>query len=81
MAQKDYDTEKVTIRLPKRYIAMLDFLVEIDDYSTRSEAIRSSVRDMIYERVDLAMDKMKKMQDAEQTLREMDQFKKEYLQQ
>jgi Arc/MetJ-type ribon-helix-helix transcriptional regulator len=73
------DLEKVTIRLPERYIRALDFLVKVDDFPSRSEAIRAAIRDFIYERVDIVMEKVKKMDEAEKTLAAMEQFETEYL--
>ncbi len=73
------ELEKVTIRLPERYIRALDFLVKVDDFPSRSEAIRAAIRDFIYERVDVVMDKVKKMEEAERTLGAMEQFESEYL--
>lgn len=73
------ELEKVTIRLPERYIRALDFLVKVDDFPSRSEAIRAAIRDFIYERVDVVMDKVKKMEEAERTLEAMEQFESEYL--
>lgn len=55
------ETEKVTIRLPKKYLEDINFLVEHDDFPSRSEAIRTAVRDMLYYRVELVAEKAKKM--------------------
>ena len=71
--------EKVTIRLPERYVLAFDFLVKVDDFPSRSEAIRAAIRDFIYERVDVVMDKVKKMEEAEKTLAAMEVFESEYL--
>jgi Arc/MetJ-type ribon-helix-helix transcriptional regulator len=73
------ELEKVTIRLPERYVRALDFLVKVDDFPSRSEAIRAAIRDFVYERVDVVMDKVKKMEEAEKTLEAMEQFESEYL--
>jgi Arc/MetJ-type ribon-helix-helix transcriptional regulator len=73
------ELEKVTIRLPERYIRALDFLVKVDDFPSRSEAIRAAIRDFVYERVDVVMEKVKKMEEAEKTLAAMEQFESEYL--
>jgi Arc/MetJ-type ribon-helix-helix transcriptional regulator len=73
------DTEKVTIRIPPRHLRALDFLVEIDDFPSRSEAIRAAIRDLIYARTELVMDRMKKLEHAEQVLAEMRQFEEDYL--
>jgi Arc/MetJ-type ribon-helix-helix transcriptional regulator len=73
------ELEKVTIRLPERYVRALDFLVKVDDFPSRSEAIRAAIRDFVYARVDVVMDKVKKMEEAEKTLAAMEQFESEYL--
>ncbi len=73
------DTEKITIRIPDRHLRALDFLVEIDDFPSRSEAIRVAIRDLIYARMELVMDRMKKLEHAEQVLAEMKQFEDQYL--
>ena len=62
------DNEKVTIRIPKRYLKAIDFLVRADDFPSRSEAIRMAIRDMIYERIELVPDKLEKIQQAEQAV-------------
>jgi Arc/MetJ-type ribon-helix-helix transcriptional regulator len=73
------DNEKITIRIPDRHLRAIDFLVEIDDYPSRSEAIRVAIRDLIYGRMELVMDRMKKLEHAEQVLAEMKQFEDQYL--
>ncbi len=73
------DTEKITIRIPDRHLRAIDFLVEIDDFPSRSEAIRVAIRDLIYARTELVMDRMKKLEHAEQVLAEMKQFEDQYL--
>jgi len=73
------ELEKVTIRLPERYVRALDFLVKVDDFPSRSEAIRAAIRDFIYVRVDVVMEKVKKMEEAEKTLAAMEQIEADYL--
>jgi Arc/MetJ-type ribon-helix-helix transcriptional regulator len=73
------DTEKITIRIPDRHLRAIDFLVQIDDFPSRSEAIRVAIRDLIYARTELVMDRMKKLEHAEQVLAEMKQFEDQYL--
>jgi Arc/MetJ-type ribon-helix-helix transcriptional regulator len=75
----EYELEKVTIRLPIRYIRALDFLVKVDDFPSRSEAIRAAIRDFVYNRVEVVMDKVKKMEEAEKTLADMEIFEEKYL--
>jgi Arc/MetJ-type ribon-helix-helix transcriptional regulator len=76
---EDSDLEKVTLRLPERYIRALDFLVEADDFPSRSEAMRAAIRDFIYARVELVQDKIKKMEEAEKTLASLESFEQRYL--
>ncbi len=73
------DLEKVTIRLPSRYVRQLDFLVGVDDFPSRSEAVRAAVRDMLYQRVDMVMDRLEEMERAEQALARMESFEKRYM--
>ncbi len=76
---EDTDLEKVTLRLPARYIRALDFLVKVDDFPSRSEAIRAAIRDLIYDRLDLVADKMKRMEEAEKTLADIEEMEQKYL--
>jgi len=75
------DSEKITIRLPKRYLRALDFLVELDDFTSRSEAIRGAIRDMVYTRTELVMDRVEKIKKAEEALASMESFQKQYMKQ
>ena len=74
------DTEKITLRLPKRYLRALAFLVEVDDCPSRSEAVRAAIRDLVYARVELVTDRLKRIREAEKSLADMESFKKEFLQ-
>jgi Arc/MetJ-type ribon-helix-helix transcriptional regulator len=73
------DNEKITIRIPLRHLRAIDFLVEIDDYPSRSEAVRAAVRDLIYARLELVIDRMKKFEHAEQTLASVKTYEEKYL--
>ncbi len=74
------DTEKITLRLPTRYLKALDFLVDVDDFPNRSEAVRAAIRDFVYARVEIVTEKLKKIADAEKSLADMESFKREYMQ-
>ena len=76
---EDGELEKVTLRLPARHIRALDFLVQVDDFPSRSEAIRAAIRDFIYVRLDLVTDKLRKMEEAERALAEMEAYEERYL--
>ncbi len=75
------ETEKITIRLPKSFVRRIDFLVDMDDFPSRSEAIRSGVRDMLYHRVDLVAEKVEKMAEQEQKMAKAEAIREEYLHQ
>jgi len=74
------ETEKITLRLPARFLKALDFLVDVDDFPSRSEAVRAAIRDFVYARVELVTDKLKKIQESERTMAQMDSFRREYMQ-
>lgn len=73
------DTEKITLRLPARFLKALDFLVEVDDFPSRSEAVRAAIRDFVYGRVELVADKLKKMQEAQKAMAQAEDLRKEFL--
>jgi Arc/MetJ-type ribon-helix-helix transcriptional regulator len=70
--------EKITVRLPKSFIRQLDFLVRIEDFSSRSEGIRTAVRDMLYHRIDLVMKKIEKKVEANQKMMELEAIEEQY---
>jgi len=73
------DNERINIRLPKSFLDRIDFLVEMDDFPSRSEAIRTAVRDMLYYRVDLVAEKVEKMAEQEQKMAKAKAVREEYL--
>ena len=77
---RETDTEKITLRLPARFLKALDFLVEVDDFPSRSEAVRVAIRDFVYARVELVTEKLRKIKDAERALAEADALKREFMQ-
>ena len=72
-------TEKITLRLPARFLKALDFLVEVDDLPSRSEAVRAAIRDFVYARVELVSEKLKRMQEAEKAMAEAERLRKQFL--
>ncbi|HKZ98455.1 MAG TPA: ribbon-helix-helix domain-containing protein [Thermoplasmata archaeon] len=74
------ETEKITLRLPARFLKALDFLVEVDDFPSRSEAVRAAIRDFVYARVELVTDKLRKMEDAERSMAQMEAFRRDFMQ-
>ena len=71
--------EKITLRLPGSFIRQLDFLVKVEDFSSRSEAIRTAVRDMLYHRLDLVMEKIEKKVKANQKMMEFEALEEQYM--
>ncbi len=76
----DEGSEKITLRVPKRFLRMVDFLVEVDDFPSRSEAIRTAIRDIVYERVQTVQDRLKRMEDAEKALADFEELKRRFMQ-
>ena len=74
------DSVKLTIRLPREFIEEIDFLVAVDDFASRSDAIRTAVRDMLYDRTPMVMDKAKQKVELKRHLVQMDLVKQQYLQ-
>jgi len=72
-------TEKITLRLPERFLKAVDFLVEVDDFPSRSEAVRAAIRDFVYARVELVGEKLKRMQEAEKAMAEAERLRKQFL--
>lgn len=76
----DETTEKITLRLPARFLKALDFLVELDDFPSRSEAVRAAIRDLVYARVELVTEKLKKIEEAERSMAQMESLRREFMQ-
>jgi len=76
----DETTEKITLRLPSRFLKALDFLVELDDFPSRSEAVRAAIRDLVYARVELVTEKLKKIEEAERSMAQMESLRREFMQ-
>jgi Arc/MetJ-type ribon-helix-helix transcriptional regulator len=73
------DNQKLTVRIPERFVKAMDFLIEIQDMPSRSEIVRAAIRDFVYQRVEIATEKLKKIQDAETAMAQFEDIKKEYL--
>lgn len=57
----------------------LDFLVSVDDFPSRSEAIRAAVRDLVYDRIETVPEKIRRIQEAEVALEEAEALRREML--
>ncbi len=53
--------ERITIRLPKQQIKMIDLMVDVGEFPSKSEAIRAAVRNLVDDRSDKLLDKMEKI--------------------
>ena len=73
------EMDKVTIRPPAKYLKRLDFLVAVDDFPSRSEAIRTAVRDLLYNRLEYVIEKQKQALKADLLDAEMERLQKEYV--
>ncbi|MCK5548453.1 MAG: ribbon-helix-helix protein, CopG family [Thermoplasmata archaeon] len=70
---------KLTVRIPERFTKAMDFLIELQDMPSRSEIVRAAIRDFVYQRVELATKKMTKIQEAETSMAQFEDVKKQYL--
>ncbi len=75
------DSEKVTIRIPKRDLRYIDLLMKLDGYSTRSEVIRAAIREFTDERIDFLLEKMEKLERTEEKRAKLLEFEERYLHQ
>ena len=60
------DTQRMTIRLPKRHINSIDLFIRAGEFATRSEVIRHAINDFIKKHADSIIeeaDKIKKVQE------------------
>jgi Arc/MetJ-type ribon-helix-helix transcriptional regulator len=73
------ETRKFTVRLPVDFIREIDFLVKVNDYPSRSEVVRTAVRDLLYDRIDMVMEKVEKKVKAKHRIAEMEALEEEYL--
>lgn len=72
---------KITLRLPIDFIEQVDFLVEQDDFPNRSEAIRTAIRDMLYQRIPLVLEKAEKKAELRKKMDQIKSFRNEFLRQ
>ena len=72
-------TEKITIRLPSRFVEALDLLVGVDDFPSRSVAIRTAVRDLVYLRSGLVIKKARKLGQLQRDVARLKNIELKYL--
>ncbi len=73
------ETEKITIRLNKKHMRWMEFLVEFGDSPSKTAIIQTALRDYLYDRMKYVMEKAAEMEEAEMKMAEMEAFKEKYL--
>ena len=73
------DSEKVTIRIPRRDLRYIDLIMRLDGYSTRSEVIRTAIREFTDNRVDFLLEKIEKIEKTEEKRAKLLAFEDKYL--
>ena len=71
--------ERITIRLPKQQIDQIDMLVKIGEFSSRSDVLRTAVKELMYDRIDKVAEhaeKLKKFEQLATTVRMMEKYSK-----
>ena len=72
-------TGKVTTRLPLRFLEALDLLVSLDDFPSRSEAIRTAVRDLVYARASLVTKKARRLRELHANVSSLRELETQFL--
>jgi Arc/MetJ-type ribon-helix-helix transcriptional regulator len=73
------ETQRMTIRLPKRHINSIDMLIRAGEYATRSEVIRHAINDFIKRKADSIIeeaDRIKKVQELNLELESIEPYTK-----
>ena len=73
------ETQRMTIRLPKRHINSIDMFIRAGEYATRSEVIRHAINDFIKRHADSIIeeaDKIKKVQESNFELESIEPYTK-----
>jgi len=63
--------KRVTVRLPKQHLDMIDTLVNLGEFSSRSAVFRAAVRDLIYQRSDHLLEMAERMEKMRQVAEQM----------
>ncbi|MBE0521068.1 MAG: type II toxin-antitoxin system ParD family antitoxin [Candidatus Methanoperedenaceae archaeon] len=66
--------KRVTLRLPEQQLKMIDMLVEYGEFPSASEAIRTAIRDLIDQRSDKLVGRMKLFETAQEQAKNADSF-------
>jgi Arc/MetJ-type ribon-helix-helix transcriptional regulator len=80
MIESEPKTEKIAVRLPKKHLELMDYLIANHEYLSRSEIIRHSVKEFLDRHVPALTEKLKEMQKARQSMAEAENIEKKFLQ-
>ena len=75
----DKESVKLTIRIPASYLRDIDFLVEAEDFPSRSEVIRTGVRDLVNARLELVMANLERKMVVMERMAELEDIQKKFL--
>jgi len=73
------ETQRMTIRLPKRHINSIDLFIRAGEFATRSEVIRHAINDFIKKHADNIIeeaDKIKKVQELNLAVESIEPYMK-----
>lgn len=70
---------KLTIRIPASYLRDIDFLVEAEDFPSRSEVIRTAVRDLVNARLELVMGNLERKMVVMERMVQLEETQKKFL--
>ncbi len=70
----DAKMQRVTLRLPEQQLKMIDMLVEYGEFPSASEAIRTAIRDLIDQRSEKLVGRMKLFEKAQEQAKKADSF-------
>ena len=73
------DTVKLTIRIPSSYLRDIDFLVEAEDFPSRSEVIRTAVRDLVNNRIDLVIGNLERKMLVMERMSQLEELERKFL--
>ena len=75
----DKGSVKLTIRIPQSYLRDIDFLVEAEDFPSRSEVIRTAVRDLVNNRLELVMSNLERKMLVMERMAQVEELERKYL--
>ena len=73
------ETERINIRLPRKYLVQMDIFIRAGEFMTRSEVVRHAVKEYIINQSDRFVeraDKLKKVQELEAAVEAIEPYMK-----